>query len=305
MLLNHTQIRQQLATKYGLTKCVCSSLNTLANYAVEISSSSGHFALKIYNPASRNESEIQWEIDLTNHLIQHGVPAAKPIPGEDGLYLQNFVLDDQNLNVVMFEWIPGAKPKPELSTYRLIGELAAQIHTAADTFTSNLPRESYGLHELINDQLALIKKPLEETGQWQNLNELAERMRRIIDNSDLDYGIIHNDLTLDNVHIHGASIGVFDFDSAAKSWRAVEAWGVLKASEDRFTAWLDGYRQVREFSEADQKAVAVFTILEDIRNTVWKLGYAKSSRGTPLLKQEALPEIVSEWLEWERSKDNS
>lgn len=92
----------------------------------------------------------------------------------------------------------------------------------------------------------------------------------------------------------------FDLESAAYSWRAAEPWGVLKAAEERFAAWLKGYRQIREFSKADEKAVPAFVIVEDIRNVVWKLGYARSSRGEPLLKTEELPQVVDEWLEWER-----
>ena len=48
--------------------------------------------------------------------------------------------------------------------------------------------------------------------------------------------------------------------------------------------------------------MAAFTIVEDIRNVVWKLGYAKSSRGEPLLQTNELPQVVDEWLQWERDK---
>ncbi|CAN5645367.1 phosphotransferase [soil metagenome] len=296
------QVTEQLKEYYGLASPTCKNLNTLANYAIEVTSPTGHFALKIYNPASRTTSEVQWEIDLTLHLIKNGVPVASPVAGKNGNYLQTFVVDGQNLTTVLFEWAAGEKPKPELSTYTLIGEAAAQIHNAADTFTSELSREKYDVHELIDDQLKRMKTPLEESGQWQRVFDLSERMRKIIINPTLDYGIIHNDLTLDNIHLDGNTLTIFDLDSAAESWRAAEPWGVLRAAEDRFAAWLDGYRSIRAFSEADEKAVAAFVIVEDIRNVVWKLGFAKSSRGKPLLQTNELPQVVDEWLEWERNK---
>lgn len=296
------QVAEQLKEYYGLDSPTCENLNTLANYAIEVTSPTGHFALKIYNPAARAAAEVQWEIDLTLHLIKNGVPVAGPIVGKDGRYLQPFVVDSQNLTAVLFDWMAGEKPRPELSTYTLIGEAAARMHNAADTFTSELSREKYDAHKLIDDQLERMKTPLEESGQWQRVFDLAERMRKIIINPSLDYGIIHNDLTLDNVHLNGNSLTVFDLDSAAESWRAAEPWGVLKASEDRFRAWLKGYRSIRKFSEDDEKAVAAFVIVEDIRNAVWKLGLAKSSRGKPLLQTDELPQVVDEWLEWERNK---
>lgn len=298
------QVSQQLHDCYGLDSPECKNLNTLANYAIEVTSPTGHFALKIYNPASRIATEVQWEIDLTLHLIKNGAPVASPVAGKNDSYLQAFFVDGQELTAVLFEWASGAKPKPELSNYTLIGRAAAQIHEAADTFTSELAREKYDAHELIDDQLERMKIPLEESGQYQRVFDLSERMRKIITNPSLDYGIIHNDLTLDNVHLDGNILTVFDLDSAAESWRAAEPWGVLRASEDRFTAWLDGYRSIRDFSQDDEKAVAAFGIVEDIRNVVWKLGFAKSSRGEPLLRTNEIPQVVDEWLEWERTMIN-
>lgn len=304
MNIDLENISEQLKEKYGFEKAVCKNLNTIANDAIEVISRNGHFALKIYNPASRTAPEVQWEIDLTMHLVKNGAPVASPVVGKDGKYLQYFDIDGQSRVAVVFEWAPGEKPKPELSTYKLIGEAAARIHNAADTFTSDLPREKYDEQELIDDQLKRMKKPLEESGQWQRVYDLAERMRKIISNPSLSFGVIHNDLTLDNVHLNGNQITVFDLDSAAESWRAAEPWGVLRYSEDYFKAWLEGYRSVRQFSQDDEKAVAVFGIVADIRNVVWKLGFAKSSRGEPLLNTSDLPEVVDGWLDWERSQIN-
>ncbi|MBP6042210.1 phosphotransferase [Candidatus Saccharibacteria bacterium] len=297
-------IEDQLIGKFGLEDPKCKNLNTLANDSYEVVTSDGHFALKVYNATARTAQDVRWELDLTLHLINNSVPAAKPVKGKDG-YLQSFNVDGQERAAVLFEWADGEKPKPELSTYTLIGEAAAKIHEAADTFKSDLPREEYDMHELFDDQLARMKVPLEESGQWQRVFDLTERMRKILSNPKLDYGVIHNDLTLDNIHLHGDSITVFDFDSAAKSWRAAEPWGVLKASEDRFKAWLKGYRSVRKFSQEDEQAVNAFVIVEDIRNVVWKLGYARSSRGKPLMQTEELPKVVDEWLDWEYKKINT
>lgn len=301
MSFNVGQVSEQLKDLYGLETPLCKNLDTLANYAIEVNSPTGHFALKIYNPASRIATEIQWEVDLTLHLIQNGAPVAKPLVGNNGSYVETILVDGKNYDTVLFEWAAGEKPKPELSTYVLLGKAAALIHTAADTFTSELSRGKYDAHQLIDEQLERMEASLEESGQWQRVYDLSERMRKIIVNPNLDYGIIHNDLTLDNVHRTGDALTVFDLDSAAESWRAAEPWGVLKASEDRFRAWLDGYRSIRKFSDADEKAVAAFGVVEDIRNVVWKLGLANSSRGEPLLKSSDLPKVVDDWLEWEHN----
>lgn len=196
MSFDITQVARQLKDYYGIDNAVCKNLNTLANYAIEVTSQTGHFALKIYNPASRTAAEVQWEVDLTLHLINNGAPVAKPVAGKNGSYLQAFIVDNQDLTTVLFEWAAGEKPKPELSTYTLIGKAAAQIHNAADTFTSELSREKYDAYELIDDQLQRMKVPLDESGQYQRVYELGERMRKIITNPSLDYGIIHYDTSI-------------------------------------------------------------------------------------------------------------
>lgn len=295
-------IEDQLTEKYGLRYPKCKNLHTLANDSFEVLCPDGHFALKVYNATARKPQEIQWEIDLTLHLTENGAPVAPIVAAKDGSHLKTFSVDGQDRVVILFEWAAGEKPKPELSTYTLIGEAAARIHDAADSFASDLPREEFDAYELFDDQLKRMKIPLEESGQWQRVFDLTERMRKIVANPSLDYGIIHNDLTLDNIHLDSGKLVVFDFDSAAKSWRAAEPWGVLKASEDRFKAWLEGYRSVREFSKEDEQAVAAFVIIEDIRNVTWKLGCARSSRGKPLIKTKDIPAVVDEWLEWEAQK---
>lgn len=294
-------VEQYLETVYGLQNPVCKNLDTLANDVVEVKTNDGHYALKLYNAASRQAPDVQWELDFTLHLLKNDVPVAVPVSGESG-YLHNFALDGQDRATVLFEWAAGEKPKAEHSTYILLGKAAALIHKAADTFTTGLTREKYDVHTLLDEQLERMQKPLEESGQLQRVFDLTERLRKIITNPLLDWGVCHMDLTLDNVHRNGDDLTVFDLDSAGESWRAIEPWGVKKFSEDYFQAWLEGYRSVREFSEDDEKAVAAFGVVGDIRNVVWKLGYARSSRGKPLLQTADLPKVVDEWFRWERER---
>ena len=112
------------------------------------------------------------------------------------------------------------------------------------------------------------------------------------------------ELDLDNVHRHGDRITVFDFDSAGECWRSIEPYGVLISSKEYFEAWLDGYRSVRPFNLQDEKAVAAFGIIGDLRGVAWKLGLARSSRGKPLLGIADLPGVVDTWLDWEQKNIN-
>lgn len=290
-------LEQQIANHFDLSKVICEQLNTRANDVIAVTTPIGRFALKLYH-LHRTAAEVQWELDLIIHLIRYGAPVAKPIRGKHG-YVESFCVDRRDRVAALFEWAPGEKPAPERYTYTLLGKAAAHIHQAADTFSSSFLRESYDAHTLIDEQLRRMKMHLSEAKRWKETVALGERLKQVIANPALDRGICHMDLTLDNVHRHGDSITVFDFDSAGACWRSIEPHGVLRSSKEYFEAWLDGYRSVRPFNRHDEKAVAAFSIIGDLRVVAWKLGVARSSRGKPILGIADLPGVVDTWLDWE------
>lgn len=293
------EVKTIVEQRFGLMPTEVKDLNVPVNDVFEVISPGGHHALKFYNVRSRNQHNVQWELDLLDHLLQHQAPIACPVRGVSG-YLENVKLAGVDRVAALFVWALGHKPQPDRATYRKIGAAAAAIHAAADEFSSPHPRETYGLHTLIDQQLLRIKPMLEQTGQWQKMYDLGRRLRERIEHTPLDTGVCHMDLTLDNVHVQNETLTVFDFDSAACSWRSIEPHGVLLYSEEFFQDWLTGYRTVRPFHAEEEQAVYVFGIVGEIRNVVWKLGFAESSRGDPLLQPEALPNIIDAWLEWER-----
>lgn len=293
-----TNLEEQIKDFYGLVDVSCERLDTPTNDVEVVTAGSRKFALKIYNTGSRGPKEVAWEMALTHHLVEKGAPVVKPIEGRDG-YIGEFEVDGQSRAAVLFEWVPGEKPKPERSTYVLLGRAAAQIHAAADSFRSPLFREPYDAHKLIDDQLERMKPLLAEAGQWETMVAMGARLREAIAGAGLDWGVCHMDLTLDNVHRDGDRLTVFDFDSAGECWRALEPHGVLRFSEEYFQNWLEGYREVREFDKENERAVAAFAVIGDLRVVAWKLGVAASSRGKPLLTVADVPDVVDGWLELE------
>ncbi len=296
--INLQKLKKQFIDYFGFEDATLENLNVLVNDVFLVTTQDGKFALKLYNTLSRTLTDVQWELNLILQLLKKDAPVAKPVAGKNG-YIQAFSLNGKDRVGVLFEWAPGEKPKPDLSTYILLGKAAAQIHQAADTFYSPIPREKHDIYELIDEQFERSKKHFIKANQWEKLVSLGERLKKHVDNQKLDRGICHMDLTLDNVHRDGDTLTVFDFDSAAECWRAIEPYGVLKSSKEKFDAWLEGYRSVREFSIANETAVFAFVIIGEIRNVTWKLGEAKSSRGKPLLTSTDLPLVVDEWLSWE------
>lgn len=292
------ELAKWLEEHFDLHSVVCENLNTPTNDIISVTTSAGRFALKLYNPQSRTVADVQWELDLIVHLLKNGAPVVKAISSRDK-YVKTYVVDGQERAAVLFEWAQGEKPKPTEDTYALLGKAAGQIHNAADTFVSSLSRENYDAEKLIDDPLRRMKDHLIAAGKWQEVVEMGERLKRTIANPALDWGICHMDLTLDNVYRAGDAVTVFDFDSAGACWRALEPHKVLRLSKSYFTAWLEGYRSVRPFSQLDEDAVAAFGIIGDLRVVAWDLGVARSSRGTPKIGIPELKSVVDGWLNWE------
>lgn len=293
-------LEQHLKSSFGLSNIQCEYLNTPTNDVFAVTTPTGRFALKLYH-LQRTVAQVQWEVDLIIHLLSKGAPVAKPIRGKHG-YVEAWHVDGRDRATVLFAWVPGEKPQPARDTYMLLGQAAARIHYAADTFTSLFTRESYDAHLLIDEQLRRMQGHLLEAQRWEQVVALGARLKQVIADPALDRGICHMDLTLDNVHLHGEGMTVFDFDSAGACWRAIEPHHILRASKAYFEAWLDGYRSVRLFSRHNEQAVAAFGIIGDLRVVAWDLGVARSSRGQPLLGSADLPGIVDTWLAWEREQ---
>jgi Ser/Thr protein kinase RdoA (MazF antagonist) len=297
------ELERQLEHRFGLREVSCLQLNAPVNDVFAVTSSTGKSALKLYH-ANRTAADVQWEIDLVRHVAEGGAPVAPPVAAR-GEHLHRFWTTAGRRLGVLFEWAPGEKPAPARDTYVLLGRAAALTHRAADTFRTSLPREVYDETTLIDEQLARMRPQLGAVGRWQQVVDLGERLKRAINDSELDRGACHMDLTLDNVHRVGDELTVFDFDSAGECWRAIEPHGVLRFSRPYFEAWLEGYREVRRFGASDERAVQAFAVIGDLRVVAWQLGVAESSRGQPHLDTADLAEVVDGWLAWEAASRRS
>jgi Ser/Thr protein kinase RdoA (MazF antagonist) len=293
-------LEDEVRANFGLADVELRSLSTLVNDVFVVETSTDSFALKLYH-ANRTREQVQWEAELLLHLRRGNAPVVAPIEGRHGP-VEVLRVDGTSRLAVLYAWAPGEKPAPTRRVYALLGAAAARVHKAADTFSSDLTRDEYDARALIDDQLARMKGHLSEAGRWSQAVALGARLREFLASAALDRGVCHMDLTLDNVHLSGDDLTVFDFDSAGPCWRAIEPHGVLKLSASCFEEWLSGYRSVRAFTKADEHAVSAFTVIGDLRVVAWKLGVADSSRGHPLLSSADLPVIVDQWLEWEAAQ---
>jgi Ser/Thr protein kinase RdoA (MazF antagonist) len=235
-----------------------SLLRSYNNDVYRVTAAGQSFVLKIYGRDWRTDDEVHYEIALLNHLVLKGLPVVKTIPGRDQYTLNHI---DSRL-AVLFAFVPGEKPQPPFSEelYIRFGKAIANMHNLSDDFVTDYQRRPIDLTYLIDEPLAALLPLLPDDKQTLLIEVAGEVRKRILefDTQGLDWGPIHGDATLDNLHVDkNGEIILYDFDSGGPGWRAsdLQGWAVNNTPyQDKYRAYLKGYRSVRPLSDNDLQA---------------------------------------------------
>lgn len=218
------------------------------------------YALKIYAPGWRHDSEVLYEIDLLRHLAGKGIRVAEPVIASNGSPMTHIERTGHRRQVVLFAFAPGEKPRPPFTRdmYYREGQAAAALHAAADDFTTSYHRRPFDTHRLITETRERIASVEVHTPAKRALDRFGERLGHAIDalaGDGLDWGPCHGDLTFDNFHLTTDNQTVwYDFDSGGPGWRAIDLQGWVATDptmHERQTAFIAGYRTVRSIGDRD------------------------------------------------------
>jgi Ser/Thr protein kinase RdoA (MazF antagonist) len=273
--VNPSSIAAWLSERYGgaFASAACQLLRSYTNDVYLIRSADQRFVLKLYGLGWRAPAEVQWEIDLLQHLFASGVPVAAPIAARDRQSIQSIPTDAADRLAVLFAYAPGEKPQPPFSIalYEQFGQAIARVHAAADSFVAAQPRRALDTAVLIDEPMLLTAPLLTNAQDRAWLLALAELVKRRITSyatSGLDWGPIHGDASLDNLHvIDDGTVILYDFDSGGPGWRAadLQGWAVDHAEYlPRWQAFHRGYTHVRPLPEIDRLAAPYLTLAWDI-----------------------------------------
>lgn len=267
-------IEQWIAERYSITPTAVSVLRKYTNDVYLVQTATDKVVLKIYGKDWRTESEIRYEIDLLQHLGNKGVLIANTLPAKDGDRLQVFTDSQEGERLaVLFEYAIGDKPQAPFTTdlYRLFGQAVAAMHNGSDDFSTPHQRPKLDLDYLVNNPLRLAQPLLTNRPDDKTfLDSLAERINTKIASlkpQDLDWGVVHGDMTLDNLHITSDNkICLYDFDSGGPGWRAsdIQGWTLLEKEEAKGQAFRKGYSEVRPIKETDLLAAPYMVAAWDI-----------------------------------------
>jgi len=253
-------------------------LRSLVNDVYRVDTARGPLVLKLYRH-DRPLAEVTWEARLAAHL---GDRVAQGVPLRDGRPAGTLDAPEGARAYVLWEWAPGGPPRLPV-TDRLAGQFGravASFHAAAAG--ADAPPRGADLGESLGPTLDRVRAAVGAADR-ELLALLGDALPERLGRADLDRGICHGDVSLDNVHVDGDRLVLYDLDLAGAGWRAADLTGV--ASTPWWPAFLAGYRAVRPFGGADLAALPWFRVLGLIANLHFHLVDKPAFRGTDSIRE--------------------
>ncbi|SER53815.1 Ser/Thr protein kinase RdoA involved in Cpx stress response, MazF antagonist [Propionibacterium cyclohexanicum] len=289
---------------WGLTDTTAEFIKYRENWVFKLTSGGDQFALRIHRPGYQSRASIQCEMAMLTALGREGLPVPRPrANGRDELVLSLRGDDSRSYQLDIQEWIADTKPLgevtqlflggpvPEPATFEAIGELAGRTHSAlaravAEGRVDATARPSWdrdalvGPHPLWGDPRRLLDDDADRRVIDRAMRRISERLEALGQGEE-DFGLIHGDLTPENLLVREGSLILIDFDDAGTGWHLFDlatAVVFLTARPDfvRYEqALLGGYERVRPLS---QQALASWPDVLLARALTY-LGWAADRRG--------------------------
>jgi Ser/Thr protein kinase RdoA (MazF antagonist) len=273
-IVDPAALADAVAAAYRLPVTGCVLLRSLVNDVYRVDTRDRPRVLKLYRAGHRTRAEAGWEVELSGAL---GGAVARGIPLADRTPAGVLAAAEGERPYTLWEWAPGARPGPPWGDdlFRRYGAATARFHAAADA--AGAPPRRF-------DVLDALGRPYEEVldrvsaDDRTRIAELVTAAREWLAGRTLDTGVCHGDVSLDNLHVDGDRLVFYDLDRAGTGPRAADLAGV--AATGGFAAFLDGYRSVRAFGDADLAAVPWLGAVDLVGNLHFHLVDKPRLRGT-------------------------
>lgn len=284
----------------SLTKCItdCYGLNentelVLLKYSENLTylvkmNDGSQTVLRVCRPHYHNEKEMLSEL-IWIHQIKKDtdISTADVIPDINGEFISKCVVDGQEYRCTMFEYMSGKNiykvQGNELYGYmEKVGEVAAKLHNHVISWTesSSLDRFTWDFEDLVGEtsrwgDYSMMKGLSKEL--MQQYDEAIEIIKVRLQRYGKDknrYGLIHSDLSINNILADGDDIKVLDFDDCGFGWFLYDfSTAVLEYFDDTLEecmeALLRGYEKYRQLTQYDLEEIETFIVLRKIVRIGW------------------------------------
>lgn len=296
MLLTTADLNLALPLWEGLDGAEVSLLNYSENQTFAVSSKAGErFCLRVHRPGYHRraaiESELAWLAAVRSNTI---VTVPMVVPGKNGLPLQRILSGKgQTFLAVLFRFIPGVEPSLEespVSLFKKLGQFAASLHNHASAWhlPPSFERPTWNASTILSSDGLW--------GNWRTAPGVGEDDRPILQQLEdalheqlaaygtaaNRFGLIHADMRLGNLLLQGNDLALLDFDDCGFGWFTYDFAAALSFHEAHpaapacLTAWLEGYRQIRQLEDADIGSIETMVMLRRMALLAWTGSHAET-----------------------------
>ena len=220
-----------------------------------VTTTAGEFVLTLFEALSAEE--LPYFLDLMAYLAEHGVPSAHPMPDEQGRYLRTL----NGKPAALVQRLPGHNVEaPNPVQCAELGKAVGHMHVVGQDFPGRRDNPR-GPHWWAETAAKVLPRLAPDAARLLEA-ELAFQRQHAHD--ALPRGVIHADLFRDNALFVGDRLtGIIDFYYACNDVLlydvavTVNDWCTTDTGEldsPRLDAFLDAYRQERDFTAAERAA---------------------------------------------------
>jgi Ser/Thr protein kinase RdoA (MazF antagonist) len=312
-------IAEFVAKTYQLVEPIeCELLRRGFNDVFAVCAGDGQrYVLRMSGRRARGDVDVAAETAFLTYLDQQSVPVAAPVATRFGQCF-SYAMQPEGLRpAVLFRYAEGRPPRPDdAADARVQGITLARIHDAAAEFSDRAAgRYRLDRDHLLNRPVAAISGLASLGAETRKrLAAVAQRLAVGIAAADeLTWTRCHGDCHGFNarIAIEGPRAGqavFFDFDDGGFGYLAydlaVHLWAQTSFKRRSLPMWhsfIDGYRSVRDISQADFSATHYFVPVKHI----WLIGEWAgrcAEWGTEQLPPEWLEREVTFLEEWESER---
>ena len=219
------------------------------NYVFRLTRETGDsYAMRLHRAGYRTDDEIRTELAYLQVLGEQGLSVPEVVPTLGGEPMCRVQAEDGTVfQLDVQRWIDASQPLGDVAealagtsslapeTFRRLGILAAELHerTTAAGRACGFQRCAWDADGLVGDA-ALWGDPLAVDGLGRDdaalLRSAMTRLKRELDALETSadgYGVIHADLTPENVLVQDGRLIMIDFDDFGEGWHLFDLATIL------------------------------------------------------------------------------
>ncbi len=297
---------------WGISDAGLAIIKHRENTVFKVTTDGRSYALRVHQVGLHSDEALLSELSWMQALHEGGFPVPEVIPATNGDLFVISADGEETRRCSLLEWIDGELfndlgrvekgMQAELcERYRRLGALAARLHKQATSWQepAGFVRHAWDEDGLLGDEPRMGRfwdHPALTSEQRRELLKARialQGMLKQLGKTQDNYGLIHADFLPDNIIFSEGRLTLIDFDDSGYGWHLYEmATGLFPHIKQPFfddlvAAYLEGYRNEREFSEEDAEYIPAFLMICGLNYLGWL-----QKRGANLKHADRLAEEI-------------